>query len=298
MIIRKKHTVEDHILYPSYYFSHIEITKDIDYNFFNSNVNIDEYDKFIKTYDKKYSILQYNFNNYEIFSEPEILDPECEYVYVTDNPNLRSNKWKIIVDPDLEGLSPFDKCYRVRYNLFKYCTTPVCIYIDAAIRIFKSLRWLYNEFENSNADIGLNIHPVRNKITDEYNAWVMRDKKYSEEKEKVLKYMADHNYDFDYKGLYQGTMRICRNTELNRKIDSAVLNTMLEIQNNPIVRVTQTIYSYILNSMFNYISVYPIKSETFFTEYMYRYNHGSNAKSPAWWSNPNALYLFNEKLYI
>jgi hypothetical protein len=110
--------------------------------------------------------------------------------------------------------------------------------------------------------------------------------------------MADHNYDFDYKGLYQGTMRICRNTELNKKIDSAVLNTMLEIQNNPIVRITQTIYSYILNSMFNDISVYPIKSETFFTDYMYRYNHGSNARSPAWWSNPNALYLFNEKLYI
>ena len=41
---------------------------------------------------KKYSILTFNFNNYEIFREPLEVDPECEYVYVTDNPNFKSNR--------------------------------------------------------------------------------------------------------------------------------------------------------------------------------------------------------------
>ena len=45
---------------------------------------------------KKYSILTFNFGNYEVFREPEAVDENCEYVYVTDNPNLKSNIWKII----------------------------------------------------------------------------------------------------------------------------------------------------------------------------------------------------------
>ena len=34
----------------------------------------------------KYSVLMYNFNDYEIMREPQEIDPECEYIYVTDNP--------------------------------------------------------------------------------------------------------------------------------------------------------------------------------------------------------------------
>ena len=45
---------------------------------------------------KKYSILTFNFGNYEVFREPEAVDENCEYVYVTDNSNLKSNIWKII----------------------------------------------------------------------------------------------------------------------------------------------------------------------------------------------------------
>ena len=69
----------------------------------------------------------YNFNDYEIMREPKEVDPECEYIYVTDNPKYQNETkvWKVIVDKDLDGLSAFDKCYSVRFNLFKYTTTPV-----------------------------------------------------------------------------------------------------------------------------------------------------------------------------
>ena len=39
--------------------------------------------------EKLYSILMYNFNNYEIMREPEEIDPDCEYIYITDDENLK-----------------------------------------------------------------------------------------------------------------------------------------------------------------------------------------------------------------
>ena len=163
---------------------------------------------------KKYSILMYNFNNYEIMREPEELDEDCEYIYVTDNPNLKSDKWKIVIDNELNGLSPFDKCYRVRFNLFKYATTPVCIYVDGSIQIHKSLRKLYDDFINSGADLGLCIHPERDNVYDEYNVW-MKCRNYPKYQfQKTMTMFKAAEYDPKYKGLYQGTMRICKNTDL------------------------------------------------------------------------------------
>lgn len=51
--------------------------------------------------------------------------------------------------------SVFDKCYSVRFNLFKYATTDVCIYMDASIQLHKSMRKLYDAFMESRADVGL-----------------------------------------------------------------------------------------------------------------------------------------------
>ena len=51
---------------------------------------------------KKYSVLMYNFNDYEIMREPKEVDPECEYIYVTDNPKYQNETkvWKVIVDKE------------------------------------------------------------------------------------------------------------------------------------------------------------------------------------------------------
>lgn len=32
---------------------------------------------------KLYTVLMYNFNNYEVMREPEEIDPECEYIYMS-----------------------------------------------------------------------------------------------------------------------------------------------------------------------------------------------------------------------
>lgn len=307
----------------------IEINGNINYNFFeniNLNQNLNEYNNFIKKYDikyneadkeyininssdKKYTILQYNFNDYECFNEPLEVDPECEYIYVTDNPKLKSNIWKIIVDPSLNNYSDFDKCYQVRYNLFKYATTPVCIYMDASIMILKSCRKIYDTFINSNADIGLNIHPFRNNIIAEYNSWLERYKdtpQYIEiyrEKQNVIKYMLDNLYDFNYKGLYQGTMRICKNTNLNKKIDSTVLQLQQLLgTNKKCARITQTIYSYVLNEFYNTINVFPFSSRMFLNSTLTKpINHRSTkieTNAHPFLYNNITPYLFNKEVQL
>ena len=81
----------------------------------------------------KHTVLCYIINKYEIVHEVLEKDPEAEYLLVTDDPDLKSETWHVIYDKDLEGLSTFDKCYAIRFNLFKYAASDICIYIDANI---------------------------------------------------------------------------------------------------------------------------------------------------------------------
>lgn len=248
----------------------------------------------------KYSILMYNFNNYEILRDPIEIDPECEYIYVTDNPNLKSDKWKIIIDKDLEGLSVFDKCYNVRFNLFKYATTSVCIYLDGSIQIYKSLRKIYDDFIKSNCDIGLNIHPTRNNLIDEYREWI-RIRNYDQiQAQKCMLMFKIAEYDLQFKGLYQGTMRICKNTELNKNIDTFTLNTLKILgKENEIERLDQTIYSFIINKFFNEIKIFGFSQQVFQSEYMRWCQHGSSYIHPYNKDNNKDGYILNKlsKLY-
>lgn len=83
---------------------------------------------------KRYTVLCYIMNNYENVREVEEVDPEAEYVMVVDDHSLTSKTWKVIYDEELARIpSVFDRCYRVRFNVFKYASTPICVYLDANV---------------------------------------------------------------------------------------------------------------------------------------------------------------------
>lgn len=244
---------------------------------------------------KLYSILTLNFNNYEIMREPEELDEDCEYIYVTDNENLKSDKWTIIVDKELAGLSPFEQCFRVRYNLFKYATTPVCFFMDGSFQIHKSMRKLYEDFMASGADVGLHIHYERTKLLDEYNAWIFGRKYPIEQANKCINWMKEQGYDFDYQGLYECSFRICKNTELNKRIDGMTLFALNKFRtNNDIERLDQTIYSFILNRYFNDKKVFGISPSYFYTGILSHCAHNSKMKLPNLTKYDTEGYVFNK----
>ena len=92
---------------------------------------------------------------------------------MTDDKNLTSNTWNVVYDESLLNIkSIFDKCYAIRFNVFKYCHAPICIYIDANVQVNKSLSPLIDLFENGNYDMCLMPHPLRYDFVSEYSAWI------------------------------------------------------------------------------------------------------------------------------
>ena len=115
----------------------------------------------------------YNFNGYEIMRDiPDCaLDQDIEYLYITDDPNLKAKNWKIIIDHDLDELSSFDKCYRVRFNLFKYTNADYVMYIDGSIQILKNPKIYFEQFLDSGNDLAVCVHPGRTTLFEEYYEW-------------------------------------------------------------------------------------------------------------------------------
>lgn len=245
----------------------------------------------------KYSILMYNFNNYEILREPLEIDTDAEYIYVTDNKNLKSDKWKIIYDERLEKMSIFEKCYYVRFHLFDYCTTNVCIYLDGSIQINRSLHTLYNNFVESNSDIGLSINGCFNDLREDYSFWIKHRNYPKSCADKCLHFLNLEKYDFDKKGYLECNIRICKNTKLNKEIDDRTYETLKFLGKPTIERFDQPIYSYIIQKYYNNIKVFCMSRNTVMSSYLTWCWHNTKnpRKAPI---KTNKCYLFGKQVKL
>lgn len=93
----------------------------------------------------KYTILSFNFGEYDLMREPKVIDPDAEYIFVTDRP-AKSSRWKVIVDPKLVNRNPIYSTYYVRYHPFEYANTDTVITLDASIHLNDSLAPIVKEF--------------------------------------------------------------------------------------------------------------------------------------------------------
>lgn len=247
----------------------------------------------------KYSVLQYIFNNYDVYRPPKIFDPECEYILVTDDKNIKAENVKIIIDDTLNNLPIWYKCYSVRFNLFKYCSTPVCFYLDGNVEIKESLNKIYQSFIDSKSELGLLIHPERNSIIHEYFTWHKIRNYPLERAIYILNYFISQGYNINYKGLYEGKFRICKNTELNNKIDTQCLQELQKLSyNNDVERIDQTVYSLILNNFYNNLKVMPIFPHVLYNSGMFNiYPHNENIPYKNMIEFPY-YYLFDKKIKL
>lgn len=146
----------------------------------------------------KYTILSFNFNGYDKLREPLFVDPDAEYIYITDHP-VKSTYWKVIVDIKLVNKNPIYSAYYVRYHPFQYVTTDIVFVMDSSIQIKDSLHIIYAEFEKSNAvyaPMGTNYKTDEDKI----NKWVNATKRMSnEDGNKALNYIRNKGQE-NYKG--------------------------------------------------------------------------------------------------
>lgn len=245
----------------------------------------------------KYSVLQFIFNNYDIYKEPEQIDPECEYILITDDYTIKSDRVKVIVEESLNNLPIWERCFSIRYNLFKYCSTDICIYLDGNVQIQNSLKYIYNNFISSCADLGILLHFERSNIIHEYYSWAILRDYPIERSVYILKYLMNEGYNIKYKGLYEAKMRICKNTDINKEIDSLCFNLLKALKyNNDIERLDQTIYSTILNNKFNNLNIYPIFPKELYNSKNFKVNFHHTEKQVNPVEDLPYYYLFNKKL--
>lgn len=187
----------------------------------------------------KYSVLTYIFGNIECLRETT-KDDYIEYICVTDNPNLKSNTWKIIVDEELIGYSPEYASFYVRYHPFKYCSTDICMRMDGSIQIKGSLLPVFEEFDSSNKDICIMTNSRAKTIKWELLHWMQP--LYKEVKTKQIELYKELGVDIDEEGCIQSPLSITRNNDLCNDCDSKCWNMIKKLSTNEYTaRPTQVI---------------------------------------------------------
>jgi len=227
----------------------------------------------------RYTILTYIFNNYEFVREPWIIDPDADYLLITDDKSLSSKHWKIIYDERLEGLSVFDKCYFVRFHLFEYAKTDICIRLDGSILIKDSLKPIVDRFQELNADILLMMNPVHNYLHEDYDEWVETRSYPRDAANRAMKKLESLGYDYSYKGYYQANFVIERKNKLTKGINDKTYQLLRELGVNGVIdRFDQPVWAFVINKYFaDKLKVMPV-SEHIVTcsKYLQWYMHNSN----------------------
>lgn len=249
---------------------------------------------------KKYTVLTYIINRYEVVHEILEKDPEAEYLLITDDASLTSDTWTVVCDSDLEGLSTFDKCYAIRFNCFKYAHADICMRLDGNVQIKASLKPLIDAFEAGGYDAALMPHPVRNNFEEEYAVWVAERGYPQNQADRCLKSMRDRGYDFSYKGMFQCCFSIQRRGALTDDIDRRTMEYLRELGTDGVIeRIDQIPFSYIMNTEFSHIKVFPVSEQILRSYFMQYVIHNSDRKN--WniaydYTKPDLHWMFNREV--
>ena len=198
----------------------------------------------------KYTVLSYIFGDYECVHEVWEKDPEADYIMVTDDPSLRSDTWRIILD-ERPGQAVMEKCYGVRFNPFQYAQTELCIRLDGSVEIFKSLRPIIDKMQQGRYDRCLMLHPRRYTLREEYDRWIFARNYPPQQAERCLRAVRDMGYPLDHRGLFQCTFEVVRNNPVNRELNERTLQMLHDLRTDTdIERLDQTIFTAVANHYF------------------------------------------------
>ena len=186
----------------------------------------------------KYSVLTYIFNNGDILREAP-KDDNIEYICVTDNTELKSDTWKIIIDEDLVGKDSEYASFYVRYHPFKYCSSNICMRIDGSIQIKESLVSMFEEFDNSNKDICIMTNSRARSIRQELLHWSFLPTEMKEGQKTLYKELG---VDINSEGSIQSPLSITRNNDLCNECDARCWDMLNQISTDKFTaRPTQVI---------------------------------------------------------
>ena len=255
--------------------------------------------------EKKYSVLSYNLNGYEIMHEVEPnayekMKDHVEFVYVTDDKTITSSTWTVVYVEPYEG-DVFKACYDIRFNPFNYVHSDIVIRIDGSMGIVNDLQPIIDCFNNGNYDMAVMIHPTRNKMYDEYVAWCQQRGMKPESANKVLNFMAGNGYDvMNYRGLYQFNFMVHRKNEINLRFLQETYNVLkfLAIDGEEIHRCDQTVGSFVINTHYTNMKIMPVGQYTCNGMFFNWYQHKTNNRMDCSGYYDIDPFLFDRQVYF
>ena len=213
---------------------------------------------------KRYTVLTYIFNGYENVHEVVEKDPDADYVLVTDDPNLKSETWRVVYDP-MPSYSPFAKCYEVRFHPFRYTDTPIVVRIDGSIGVKQSLKPIVDEFERGKYDRCVMMHPYRNTMSVEYGEWVRTRNYPLSQAAKCMKAMERFGFNLETQGMIQGCFEVVRNNTVNNDVNDMVFGLLCLMGTGKIERIDQTVTTFVVERFFKKIKLMAV-SENIVTD--------------------------------
>jgi hypothetical protein len=185
---------------------------------------------------KKYCVITFLFNDYDLLREPLVCDENFDYYCITDSKKLSSSNWNCIYveEFDTDKLTGIQKTYMAKYSFLKYIPNEYEIYftIDASIEITHELTPIANYVKNNKYDIGLSMHPARSSWGSEYACWISSrglNRKYANIFNDFAKNMGFNPYGRN--GLIECTVKIYTNNSIVKDFINEVYETLKKYNN-------------------------------------------------------------------
>jgi len=222
----------------------------------------------------RYTILTFNFGDYDCIREPQVKDPNASYLVVTDKAQKPDSAWTFINDKDLEGRDPIYSSFYVRFNPFKYTQNDIVVVIDGSIQLNSDLRCIVTEFEKSESSVSLmlgNFLSDREKIS----AWLHANRIDRMTANKLKAFMAKYSYD----GLSSlgNVFRMFKHTKISEKFNKHCWRCALALgSGKDPIRLDDVITSTLIDTVYRNEEVFLVDTHILRSYYMDYYKHNNN----------------------
>ena len=147
------------------------------------------------------------FGNYESLKDPKYISSNFDYICFTDNENLNSDKWKIILCTSLNfGNKKNNRCIKILTHII-FKQYDFSIYIDGSLQILDDLNIIKDNICKEHK-LYLLPHPQRNCIYHEFFGCLQWNKDDPKIMYEQLNKYHNEGYPYNY-GLSENTI-ICR----------------------------------------------------------------------------------------
>ena len=188
----------------------------------------------------KKAVVTYVFGDRDKLLDIEYKQKDWDYFCFTDNENIKSKDWNVIVvdSSNQDELNSKRLSNYIKYNPFSVLSSSVevmydfCITIDANITPSADLTKMCSFLTHFNYDATFAKHPVRESVDEEMKAILQNKKDTKESVNYTEEFFTDNGFNEIFRsraGLFQTGIIIWKNTHYTREFQNRFWETYLNL---------------------------------------------------------------------